>query len=87
MKCPQEAVLPIEHLVEANHEGIALADSNGVTIGDELDGTDDTTAGNRRLCLHFDSVVDPDNFHVLLKQHHLVDLLEVVDFFNLAIMR
>ena len=42
---------------------------------------------NAWLWLHLDSIVDANNFHIGLEQDNFVNLLEVVNFLNLTIVR
>ena len=82
----QRTSLAVLHLVEANGE-VAEADSNGVTVSDELDGINLASALYARLLLHVRGVINADHITIRLKQNHLVYLLEVVYFLYLAVMR
>ena len=76
----------VHDLVKPNRQ-VAQTYRDRLLLRDELDRVDGAGAFNARLLLHLDSVVDADHLGVRLEQDHLVDLLEVVDLFDLPIVR
>ena len=80
-----EPIGAIHDLIEPNRQ-IAQTYRNRIPFRYKLNSVDDMGALDARLLLHFDSVVDANHFHVGFEKDHLVDLFEVVNFLDLAVV-
>jgi len=86
MKGSQETIWVALDLIETNSQ-ITETDGDGVAVGDKFYGVNHTLALYAGLLFHFSGVIDANNLHISLEHDHLINLLEIVNLLNLAIMR
>lgn len=86
MYFPNDLVVLGSCIVEQDGS-ITKADTYRILIRQKLDREDDSRTLNiLLLILHGHSVIDPQQFHILLVKDDFVNLLKVENFLNIVVM-